>query len=151
MENFIYLIKDDIDLFIDNYIDIELWKLKFLVGSWILKGFGIVFLFDVIIENVILNLKSNLLKLEDIIILIEIIEFIFIFLFKISGLKFGFIIYNFEEEKFNRLVKFDIEMNSFLFLDDYEVDCKNVLFGCFFENLLDKKEVFVIFNVEKFF
>jgi len=46
----------------DNYGDIELWKSKFPKGSWTLKGFGIVSLFDATTESAISNLKSNLLK-----------------------------------------------------------------------------------------
>lgn len=149
-ENSIQLTQDDIDLLMDNYADIELWRSKFPEGSWILKGFGIVSLFDATTENAISNLKSNLLKPEDSITPTEIIESIFISLFKIPGLKFGFVIYNPEEEKFNRPAKFDTEMRSFLLSNEQEVDCKNALFGCSFENLLDKKEPFVISNVEKF-
>ncbi|MNR95655.1 hypothetical protein D3C72_267890 [compost metagenome] len=40
------LTPDDIDLLMDNYGNIELWKEKFPVESWILKGFGIAILFD---------------------------------------------------------------------------------------------------------
>ena len=149
-ENSIPLTQDDIDLLIDNYTDIELWKSKFPIGSWILKGFGIVSLFDATTENAISNLKSNLLKPDDTVTPTEIIESIFISLFKIPGLKFGFIIYNAEEEKFNRPIKFDAQMHSFLLLNDQEVNCQNALFGCSFENLLEKKEPFVISNVEKF-
>jgi len=149
-ENSIQLTKEDFDLLIDNYTDIDLWKSKFPPGSWILKGFGIVSLFDATTENAISNLKSNLLKPDDTITPTDIIESIFVSLFKIPGLKFGFIIYNPEEEKFNRPVKFDNQMHSFLLSNDQEVDCKNALFGCSFENLLDKKEPFVISNVEKF-
>ncbi|MGO4770184.1 GAF domain-containing protein [Flavobacterium sp. W22_SRS_FK3] len=149
-ENSIHLTKEDIDLLIDNYTDIELWKSKFPIGSWILKGFGIVSLFDATTENAISNLKSNLLKPDDTVTPTEIIESIFISLFKIPGLKFGFIVYSPEEEKFIRPFKFDAQMHSFLLVDNQEVDCKNALFGCSFENLLEKKEPFIISNVEKF-
>lgn len=149
-ENSIHLTQDDIDLLIDNYTDIDLWKSKFPPGSWILKGFGILSLFDATTENAISNLKSNLLKPENTVTPTEIIESIFVSLFKIPGLKFGFIVYNAEEEKLIRPPKFDTRMYSFLLLDDQEINCKNALFGCSFENLLDKKEPFVISNVEKF-
>jgi hypothetical protein len=149
-ENSVQLSQHDIDLLIDNYNDIALWKSKFPVGSWILKGFGIVSLFDATTENAVSNLKSNLLKPDDTVTPTDIIESIFISLFKIPGLRFGFIIYSPEEEKFNRPAKFDTKMHSFLLSDNEEVDCKNALFGCSFENLLDKKEPFVISNVEKF-
>ncbi|WP_281337294.1 GAF domain-containing protein [Flavobacterium eburneipallidum] len=143
------LTPEDIDLLIDNYNDLELWKSKFPVGSWILKGFGIVSLFDATTENAISNLKSNLLK-PDKVTPSEIIQSIFTSLFKIPGLKIGFIIYNQEEEKFNTPFKIDVQMNSFLLSSEHEVDCKNAFFGCSFENLLQKKEAFVISNVQKF-
>ncbi|OXB13816.1 GAF domain-containing protein [Flavobacterium reichenbachii] len=145
------LTQNDIDELIDNYNDIALWKSKFPPGSWLLKGFGIVSLFDATTESAISILKSNLLKpsttkLDSNDILVNIFKSIF----KISSLKVGFIIYNPEEEKFIRPVKFDEQITSFLLHADQEVDCKNAFFGCSFENLLHKKEPFVISNVEKF-
>jgi hypothetical protein len=150
-ENSILLTQDDIDLLIDNYNDIELWKSKFPVGSWILKGFGIVSLFDATTESAISNLKSNLLKPDARTVETnEIILNIFKSIFKIPDLKVGFIIYNPDEEKFIRPVKYDNQLQSFLLSANQELDCKNDFFGCSFENLLDNKEPFVISNVKKF-
>ncbi|MFD2940593.1 GAF domain-containing protein [Flavobacterium notoginsengisoli] len=150
-ENSVQLSQEDIDQLIDNYNDIDLWKSKFPPGSWILKGFGIVSLFDATTESAISTLKSNLLKpntksLDS----DNILENIFRSIFKIPSLKVGFIIYNPEEEKFIRPIKFDKQITSFLLQTDQEVDCKNAFFGCSFENLLDKNEPFVISNVKKF-
>ena len=75
---------------------------------------------------------------------------IFQSIFNIPNLKVGFIIYNPEEEKFIRPAKYETQLQSFLLAADQEVDCKNAFFGCSFENLLDKKEPFVISNVAKF-
>lgn len=61
-ENSVELTQQDIDQLIDNYNDIDLWKSKFPSGSWILRGFGIVSLFDATTESAISTLKSNLLK-----------------------------------------------------------------------------------------
>ncbi|KQB39298.1 GAF domain-containing protein [Flavobacterium aquidurense] len=150
-ENSIHLTQDDIDLLLDNYNDIELWKSKFPKGSWILKGFGIVSLFDATTESAISNLKSNLLKPDaKTVATDEIVTNIFKSIFKIPDLKVGFIIYNPEEEKFIRPVKFDNQLQSFLLSNEQEVDCKNAFFGCSFENLVDNKEPFVISNVKKF-
>lgn len=150
-ENSILLTQDDIDLLIDNYNDIELWKSKFPLGSWILKGFGIVSLFDATTESAISNLKSNLLKPDTRTVETnEIILNIFKSIFKIPDLKVGFIIYNPDEEKFIRPVKYDNQLQSFLLSANQELDCKNAFFGCSFENLLDNKEPFVISNVKKF-
>ena len=150
-ENSLNLTQDDIDLLMDNYGDIELWKSKFPPGSWTLKGFGIVSLFDATTESAISNLKSNLLKPDaKTVATDDIVTNIFKSIFKIPDLKVGFIIYNPEEEKFIRPVKFDNQLQSFLLSKDQEVDCKNAFFGCSFENLLDNKEPFVISNVKKF-
>ena len=150
-ENSVHLTQEDIDLLIDNYNDIALWKSKFPKESWILKGFGIVSLFDATTESAISNLKSNLLKPDSQTVAIdEIVTNIFKSIFKISDLKVGFIVYNEEEEKFIRPVKFDSQLNSFLLSKDQEVDCKNAFFGCSFENLLDNNEPLVISNVKKF-
>jgi hypothetical protein len=64
-EKSIKLTTDDIDLLMDNYDNIDLWKEKFPSESWILKGFSIVILFDASVENAISNLKSNLLRSEN--------------------------------------------------------------------------------------
>jgi len=150
-ENSVHLTQDDIDLLIDNYNDIDLWKSKFPPGSWTLKGFGIVSLFDATTESAISNLKSNLLKPDTKTVASnDIIENIFKSIFKVSHLKVGFIIYNPEEEKFIRPVKYDNQLQSFLLSKEQEVDCKNAFFGCSFENLLDNNEPFVISNVKKF-
>lgn len=147
----IHLTQDDINLLIDNYNDIELWKSKFPPGSWILKGFGIVSLFDATIESAISNLKSNLLKPDSKTVATdEIVTNIFRSIFRVPDLKVGFIVYNPEEEKFLRPLKFDHQLQSFLLSKDQEVDCKNAFFGCSFENLLDNKELFVISDVKKF-
>ena len=150
-ENSVQLTQEDIDLLIDNYNDIELWKSKFPLRSWILKGFGIVSLFDATTESAISNLKSNLLKPDSKTVAIdEIVSNIFKSIFKISDLKVGFIVYNPEEEKFIRPVKFDNQLQSFLLSKEQEVECKNAFFGCSFENLLDNKEPLVISSVKKF-
>ncbi|MFH6946187.1 GAF domain-containing protein [Flavobacterium sp. FlaQc-50] len=150
-ENALPLTQDDIDLLIDNYNDITLWKSNFPPGSWTLKGFGIVSLFDATTESAISNLKSNLLKPDtQSVATNEVIAAIFRSIFKIPDLEVGFIIYNPEDEKFIKPVKYDHQMQSFLLSSDQEVDCKNAFFGCSFENLLDNKEPFVISNVTKF-
>ena len=147
----IQLSAEDIDLLMDNYDNIDLWKEKFPSESWILKGFGIVSLFDASIESAVSNLKSNLLKSKtehtdsD-----SNFETIFRSIFKISDLKVGFIIYNEEDEKFVKPPYEDNKIDSFILHDMQEVDCKNALFGCSLENILKQNKPFVISNVEKF-
>lgn len=54
--------QDDIKVLKRSYNDISVWKEKFPIHSWILKGFGIITLTDVTIENTISSIKTNLLK-----------------------------------------------------------------------------------------
>jgi hypothetical protein len=145
------LSQDDIDLLMDNYDNLALWKEKFPVESWILKGFGIAILFDATTESSISKLKSNLLKPErEQIALQENFESIFRSIFKIADLRVGVIVYNAEEDKFVKPTLNDTSLSSFILSTEEEVPCKNALLGCSFENLLENNKVLSISNVEKF-
>ena len=145
------LSQDDIDLLMDNYDDLALWKEKFPVESWILKGFGIAILFDATTESSISKLKSNLLKPEkEQIALQENFESIFRSIFKIADLRVGIIVYNAEEDKFVKPTLNDKSLSSFILTDEAEVACKNALLGCSFKNLLEKNKAISVSNVEKF-
>src|ERR1700744_1234685 len=56
------LSQDDIGLLLDNYDNVELWKEKIPVNSFIIKGFALISLFDVTVENAVSILKDNLLS-----------------------------------------------------------------------------------------
>lgn len=143
--------QDDIDLLMDNYDDIALWKEKFPVESWILKGFGILILFDATTESAISKLKSNLLKSDKKqITLYENFESIFRSIFKVADLRIGLVFYNEEEEKFVKPSFSDNSINSFILPVEVEVECKNTLFGCFIDNILKNQKPLIISNVEKF-
>jgi hypothetical protein len=145
------LSQDDIDLLMDNYDNIDLWRAKFPIESWILKGFGIVSLFDATTESSISKLKSNLLKPEkEQVTLNENFEAIFRSIFKIADLKIGLIVHDREENKFIKPSFNDQNLGSFLIPIDNEIDCKNGVLGCSFENLLENKKAIIISNVEKF-
>jgi hypothetical protein len=145
------LTEDDINILMNNYSNIDLWKEKFPHESWILKGFGIVSLFDVTRENAISNLKSNLLKSESSQNKLSIsFESIFRSIFKIPDLKIGFIIYNEEQEKFTNPPHEEKEIKSFILNDLEEIDCKNTIYGCSLETILEEKKSIIISDVEQF-
>lgn len=145
------LTPDDIDLLMDNYDNINLWKEKFPIESWILKGFGIVILFDATTESSISKLKSNLLKPEkERISSNENFESIFRSVFKIPDLRIGFIIHDNENDKFIKPNFQNKNLDSFLLHIENEIDCKNIMLGCSFNNFLENKKAIVISNVEKF-
>jgi len=52
----------DIDLLLQNYDNIDLWKEKFPPNSWDLKGFILINFIDVTVDTVISDLKSDMLN-----------------------------------------------------------------------------------------
>lgn len=150
-EKAIPLSSEDIDELMDNYSTIDLWKQKFPSESWILKGFGIVTLYDATKESAISNLKSNLLKSEkgqnDI---NKNSHTIFKSIFKVPDLRMGLLIYNEEEGKFMKPPFKKGELESFILLDENEIPCEKAFLGCSFSTLLEDKKPFSISNVEYF-
>jgi hypothetical protein len=145
------LSQEDINLLMNNYDNVNLWKEKFPIQSWILKGFGIISLIDVTRENAISNLKSNLLKPESSQTKLSLsFESIFRSIFKIPDLKIGFTIYNEEEEKFINPPHEDKEMKSFILNDLEETDCKNIICGCSLEAILEEKKSIIISDIKEF-
>ena len=142
--------QEDINLLLDNYDDIELWKEKFPLHSWIIKGFAIVTLFDATTENAISNLKTSLIRPEigrynensD-------VEIIFRSLFLIPDLQIGFVLYDLDDKSFTR-PGFGSNVNSFILSPGQKISCSDGLLGCAFENLLQSQKPFVISDVANF-
>ena len=144
------LTPEEIDELMDNFDNVALWKEKFPVESWILKGFGIISLFDATKESAISNLKTNLLKRdkepEDDITS----ENIFKSFFKIPDLRIGISIYNEEENKFTKLPFEKANIGSFILQNKDEMECCTTFLGCSLNKLLDEKETIAISNVSAF-
>lgn len=83
------LTDDDIRLLKRSYNNIDIWMEKFPVHSWMMKGFGIITLTDVTIENTISSIKTNLLKAGQENISIVIAQEVFRSIFKLKHLSFG--------------------------------------------------------------
>lgn len=152
-EKAIPLTEADINTLIDHYDDYALWQEKFPLESWILKGFGIIQLFDTTTESSVSNLKTNLLKAtdtksED---LVEDFQSIFRSIFRIPDLRVGLTIYDPMDDKFIR-PNIDLNnINSFI-LDDIEEDaCSNARFESFSGCIIREKEIFIISDRETFF
>ncbi|TAF67197.1 MAG: GAF domain-containing protein, partial [Flavobacterium sp.] len=128
-----------------------LWKAKFPKESWILKGFGIVSLYDATTESAISNLKSNLLKSE-----IEKaqhaddFETIFRSVFRIPELRVGFILYNQEENTFVKPPYSDETLSSYLLFNEQELSCSDSLFSCCFEEAIAEKKTLIIADVDQY-
>ncbi|MBF4473746.1 GAF domain-containing protein [Flavobacterium sp. HJJ] len=142
---------EDINLLMNNYDKIELWKEKFPRESWILKGFGIVSLFDVTRESAVSNLKSNLLRTKAAQTASDIsFESIFKSIFKIPDLRIGFILYDEEEERFTIPPYNDKMIKSYILNDIEEMDCRNGIYGHCFKTILEDKKNIIISDVEQF-
>lgn len=150
-ENALTLSQEEIDELMDNFDNVALWKEKFPLESWVLKGFGIVSLFDATKESAISNLKSNLLKRDQ-----EPeeknknSESIFRSIFKIPDLRIGISIYNDDEKKFTKLAFDKNSIGSFILQNKDEIECCNAFLGCSLNKILDGKESISISNVETF-
>jgi len=61
-EKALKLSEGDIDLLLQSYDNIDLWKEKFPPNSWSLKGFVLINFIDVTVDTVISDLKSDMLN-----------------------------------------------------------------------------------------
>ncbi|TRX41345.1 GAF domain-containing protein [Flavobacterium restrictum] len=150
-EKSVPLLPEEINALLDNYDDIALWKEKFPKESWILKGFGIVTLYDATTESAISNLKSNLLKSEtEQAELKSTFESIFRSVFKIPDLRIGFIMYNQEDDSFVRPPYIDNNLSSYLLHSGQELSCTNSIFGSCFKEALEDKKALIIADVNHY-
>jgi len=150
-EKSLTLTQEEMHELLDNYDNINLWKAKFPKESWILKGFGIVSLYDATTESAISNLKSNLLKSEqEKAENTEDFETIFRSVFKIPELRSGFILHNQEENTFVKPPYTGRSLNSFLLPNEQELSCTNSLFGSCFEEAMTENQPLIISDVEQF-
>lgn len=85
---------DDIKLLKRSFDNIDIWKEKFPQHSWILKGFGILSLFDATIENTISNIKSNLLRANQDTVGVSVAQNTFKSIFRLKNINFGIFFVN---------------------------------------------------------
>lgn len=143
--------EEDFHQLLDHFDDIDLWKEKFPPNSYILKGFVINNMFDVTDDTAISEIKSSLLvagKRQDD-NFINSLQSTFESLFNIKNLKIGFIIYNEEEEVFERVSGKGID--SYLLFDSEVEDCKTLLCEGSYQALMKDNTYFSISDVDKYF
>jgi hypothetical protein len=148
-EHSVKLSEDDIKLLIDNYDDLSLWKEKFPPGSWILKGFGLISLFDATVENAVAILKTNLLSNTIGSDIQEIMNSVFRSIFMIPDLRVGFTKFDKSEGKFSSSI-FGQEFQSFLLGDKNENECHKVLSKASYHNLINQHDYFAISNLSEY-
>ncbi|WP_158795569.1 GAF domain-containing protein [Pedobacter sp. L105] len=139
---------EDIDLLLDNYDNLELWKEKFPKDSWLLKGFAIMTLFDATVENAVSIFKEKLLVLNSVDFQRS-VESIFRSIYRIPDIRIGFTVFNQEEGRF-RVASFGHAMKSFILPDDAEKYDKEILCMGSFHHLIEKKVFFAVSDTAEF-
>ncbi len=143
--------ESDFHELLDNFDDINLWKQKFPQHSYILKGFVISNMFDVTDDKAISEIKSSLLnsgKRQDS-NFIEKLHVTFEALFNIKDLKVGFVVYNDDDQKFERVLGKGIE--SYLLFESDSKNCKTALCDESYRTLITDKLFYAISDVEKYY
>ncbi|WP_034062461.1 GAF domain-containing protein [Lacinutrix jangbogonensis] len=141
--------QNDVDILLDNFENIALWKEKFPPNSYVFKGFVISNIFNVTDDQSISNIKSKLIgedKRNDE-GFIEDFHEIFRSLFGLKDIRVGFSIFNEEEDSFERV--HGAGMNSFLLNDLENSKCSDALCSWSYNRLLKEVKYFSVSDVER--
>ncbi|MDT0645936.1 GAF domain-containing protein [Zunongwangia sp. F260] len=148
-ENAPEITQEDVDLLIQNIDDIDLWKKKFPPRSYVFKGFTIVNLTDVTVDDAISKLKTTLLYNEssqkD---ELKSLEGIFRSIYKIPDLKVGFTVFDTSEKSFEPLESDDT--SSFLLNGRTSLDSDEGLCDEAYKKLVEGHSYFSISNVDAY-
>lgn len=144
------LTEEDVNMLMDNYHDLDLWKSKIPPDSWILRGFGIMSLYDATTESAVSNLKTNLIsngvksKKE----LREELSGIFSSIFRMRELDMGFT--SFDKET-NQLSVSPFEgVPSYLLPQGREGDCADFSCEASFAGMMKSGAYFSISDMEHY-
>lgn len=133
---------------IDNYYDIELWKSKFPPDSYILKGFALMTLIDVTIENAISIFKEKLLSVQasD---FQDSVQSTFRSIFRHPDIEVGFSIFEEAEQKLTT-AGLGYQLKSFLVHNQAGQDVRKVLCTPSFDVILEQKKYFAIADARSY-
>ncbi|PTX63962.1 hypothetical protein C8N46_101572 [Kordia periserrulae] len=138
--------QEDVHLLLDNYDNIEVWKQKFPLESYIFKGFGIMNLFDVTFDETLSSIRENLLRSDDNMVASlrkNLSEF-----FNIKDLKLGFSVFGGLDKK---TCKTHIKRSeSLIFHDEDEVSCNEFFCRGIIDKIFYKKEEIAISDLERY-
>jgi len=144
------LTPEDITLLINNYDNMELWKQMFPQGSYILKGFAILNLFDATVENAVSALKGTLITGLNDLDVEQDFESIFRSIYKIPDLNIGFTGFDEEENKFISIAPLR-KIRSFMLNNSLEAICTDILGPKSYKAIMGKSDFFAISDTKQFF
>jgi hypothetical protein len=148
-ENAPQFTQEDIDELMDNYDNLALWKEKFPVGGWILKGFALMTLVDVTVENALSILKSNLLGSYSAPDIMDSLQSIFRSIFDIPDMRMGFTLFDPNEDTFGNAA-FGLQINSFLVPYENLDSCQALLSGEPYQCIMQNHTYFAVSDVAEF-
>jgi len=143
--------QDDYNALLDNFDNMALWREKFPPNSYIFKGFVISNVFDTTIDAAISEIKSTLLvsgKRQSKNFIIN-FQDTFRALLGINDIEVGIVIYNKEEETFERVIGKGI--NSYLLGNNEVLKCETALCEGSYKAILKNNRYFSISDVDKFY
>jgi len=139
---------EDIELLMNSYDDLALWKQKFPPETWILRGFSIMTLIDSTVENAVSIFKEKLLTSNSADFQASMTS-IFRSIFRIPDMKVGFIVYNEEEEKFVRDA-FGHQMQSFILEAEEQSRARDMLCPESYHCLIKEEKYFAVADINSF-
>ncbi|WP_459213155.1 GAF domain-containing protein [Aquimarina rhabdastrellae] len=138
----------DVEILLDNFENIEIWKEKFPPGSWIMKGIVIANMYDATAEVSISELKTSLLRYDkDDHDFVSQFQSVFRTIFNLPELKFGYTLYNEEDKVFEKVPVNNME--SYLLNHETSVCCKEALCQGSYEHLFGENTYFPISDIDK--
>ena len=153
LKNTSKITKEDVNFLFDNFDDVTIWKEKFPVDSYELKGFGIMELFDVTTDHLLSDLRENLMGKDE--NAFQKIEQNISNLFGSTSLKFEFSTFHTEDNKV--AYQFFYDQNSFLvegrsnfnFIGD-TTSSTNGYEDPILEKVFERREMLAISDVRKY-
>jgi hypothetical protein len=141
--------KEDYDLLLDNFDNLELWKEKFPLHSYEFKGFLISNIFDVTNDQSISNIKTALIgqqqnKGES---FMDNFHKVFQSLLGTENIKVGFTKYNQVDDTFEKVYGFHVE--NYLINTFDKIKSSEALCSWSYDRLFKEKAFFSISDVDK--
>ncbi len=146
LDNAPEITKEDVQLLLDNFTNLELWKEKFPPNSYEFKGFGIVNLFDVTSDHSLSALRENLLRKDQ--ESVYELEKIISNLFGSTSIKFGFSTYGINNGEIS--LKLHKTQKSFVTLNLPELNYDDFFCNGIINKIFKKMELIAISDVEKY-
>ena len=140
--------KDDIKVLLDNFDNIDIWKEKFPPNSYILKGFGIMNLFDVTADETISAIRNDLLRSDE--NLNDDLQKHLGQFFGIKDIKVGYSVYDVHTKNMQSP---KVKKSNSLLLDEREtICCSNEGFFCdgIINKIFNQIEPIAISDIEKY-